>query len=122
MHRNANPIPTPASASQPAALRERSESIARVVKYAATTMPNTMGASGLECRNITETTGMRAKRAAASRPALGPACRRTVARISAALTIARMACGISMLALEKPKILADNPINHKPPAGLSTVT
>lgn len=85
-------------------------------------MPNTIGASGFECRNITETTGMRANRAAASRPAPGPAWRRTAARINAALAIARMACGMSILALEKPKSLADNPISHRPPAGLSTVT
>ena len=115
--RKPKPRNTPASSSQ----RVLAFSTARVVAQAAATMSSTSSASGLLNRNISTATGVSASTAPASRPAAGPATRRTVAYSSATAPTAIRACGASMLHDEKPKIRPDSAITHSEAGGLSTV-
>src|SRR5882724_10065184 len=108
---------TPASTSQ----RVLARSIALVTQYAASTSSSTSRASGLLNRNISAATGVRANATPATKPAAGPATRRTAAYSRATEATPSSACGASMLQLEKPKIRPESPINQSEAGGLSTV-
>ena len=117
MARNAKPSATPAHASHFGLACCN----ARTVQYAAAVISSTITASGLLNRNINAATGVNASTAPASNPVRGPLMRATAPYSSATAATAINACGISMLALLKPKICPDSPITHCETGGLSTV-
>ena len=96
-------------------------SIARTVAYAPATSSRTSSASGLSKRNISTAAGVSASAAPASRPAPGPAQRRTAACSRATDPTPISACGTSRLQELKPKIRALSAITQSDAGGLSTV-
>src|SRR6478736_918222 len=115
--RNAKPTTQPVNAIQ----RIPPVSIARTVKYAATTSSSTSNASGLLYRNISTATGVTASAAPAMRPAPGPLHRLTVKYRTATAATPINAWGSNMVNALKPKSLPDKPITHIAAGGLSTV-
>src|SRR6476646_5918738 len=97
--RNAKPSATPAHASHLGVAC----CTARTVQYAAPVISSTITASGLLNRNIKAATGVNASTAPASNPVRGPLMRATAPYSSATAATAINTCGISMLALSKPK-------------------
>src|SRR6478736_10281955 len=115
--RNAKPTTQPVNAIQ----RIPPVSIARTVKYAATTSSSTSNASGLLYRNISTATGVTASATPAMRPAPGPLHRLTVKYSTVTAATPINAWGSNMVNALKPKSLPDKPITHIAAGGLSTV-
>src|SRR5438445_12324270 len=78
-------------------------------------------ASGLLYRNISAATGVSASARPATRPATGPAQRRTVAATRPTAATPASASGTSLLQELKPNTRTDSSITHSASGGLSTV-
>src|SRR5579875_3237821 len=84
-------------------------------------MSRVINASGLLNRNISTATGVSASSAPASRAAVAPNQRRTVAYSSHTAATPMSASGTSIDHDEKPKIRPLSSIGHSEAGGLSTV-
>src|SRR6266496_754952 len=115
--RKANPISAPAAISH----RTFAFSVARTVAYAAAVISRTSRASGLSYRNISVATGVVARIAPASNPAVGVETLRTAAYRIATAATPSSACGTRIDHEFAPNSLTDRSITHSDAGGLSTV-
>ena len=114
---NPSPTQTPAQTSD----RSRPSIIARWQESAASTRHMVSAPSSMLCPNIDTVTGVSAKIAAPSRPAPGPAHRRTTRYMTSTETTPSTTWGSASDHAWNPKIRADSACGTNDPASLSRV-